>query len=171
MELYLEHQTDKTKEIHFFNNFKEFETIVEQENIDLDDWSMWYPNDAEDLYTLLFDGFTIVVDELEDFYKLIEYYDEDDLLKVAMYLDCHAGNIDILTFDVDNIIDSINYFECDSLYEVAQELYDEGSYEEVPSWLEDKMDKVYELIQEDLEYNWHDIKIGLSTYFYECVDK
>lgn len=169
MKLYLEHETDTDKEIHFFYNFEDFEKIIEEENIDLSKWYVTYPDDAEETYKQLFESFEIGVDDLENFYELLESYDEYELLKLVMYLDYSYVSHNITTFDFDAAIDSIIYYEVDTLYDLAKELYDQGIYEEVPNWLKDTMEFVYEVIEEKIEPNWNEIEIGSSTYFYEYV--
>lgn len=164
MKLYLEHETDTDKEIHFFYDFEEFKQVVKQEKIDLNQWFITYPDDTEEIYKQLFDGFNIDSDDLENFYELVESYDEYELLKVAMYLDYSYVSYNITTFDFDDAIDSIVYYEVDTLYDLAKQLYDEGMYEKVPDWLEDRMEFVYEAIEEQIEADWNEFENGSTTY-------
>lgn len=167
MKLYLEHESNDNKTIHFFYNFEEFKYIVEQEKINLDEWYVNCPNDTNPLYKILFDEFEITTDDLQKFYHCIETYDEDELLKIVMYLDYGYGTENLNRFDFDNAIDSIIYYESNTLFEVAQELYEMGVYPEVPDWLNNDMEKIYKIIEEKIEPNFNEFRIKNKTYWYE----
>lgn len=167
MKLHIEY-----KENHFeFNNFDEFEEIIDNNDfLTKKDYKIVYhpEDDNETIDKAIFDGFKIDVDDLEEFYSCIEKWDYDEKILALINLESYGDTLSIYDIDFVYLKDRITYYEVDTLFGVAEQLYKKGSYEQVPEWLENHMEKVYQAIEEEIEPDWNEVKIDGRTFWFNA---
>lgn len=168
MELFLQHKQEKICKYHF-NNSLDLKRIIEEYDLDLKDFDIFYDpinNNNRIIDEELFDLFII-----EDIEEVTEFYESVLLLadykKVPLIIfGKHYGSLDF-DFDLDEIESSISYHQVDCYNELAEFLYNEGDFEEVPNWMNGVMDGVYELLAGILVNDWDEVEVDSITYFYK----
>ena len=168
MELYLQHNTESDCKYKFKSPL-DLNVIIEKYNLDLKDFDIFYNsnnNNNRIIDAELFDLF--IIEDIED---VINFYESVLLLadyeKVPLIIfGKHYGSLDFY-FDLDEIDSSISYHQLDCYSELAEFLYNEGDFEEVPNWMDEVMDEVYELLAGILEDDWNEVEVDSLTYFYK----